>query len=526
MTPTRSVGPGGSIIIDTGALRRIFLFALLATLVLRFWLAAAVPITGDEAYFYYWGVKPDWGFYDHPPMVGWWLAALRQVSDALWWLRLPVVIQPAVLSLATYAFLRGRGEGSAQDTAWFGALLVLLAPANVWNVLITTDTPLVYFSFFSALAFIHAARDDDLRYYALAGVLLGGAFLSKYFSVLLGLAYLLFAAWKPNRRKTLGLLVLVMAAAFAPAINIWWNMGHCWANIMFNAINRHEGNTGLNWKTPPLYLLTVVYLLTPLVAWRLTRLRVALGAMWRDTQSRAMLLIGLVPLAIFTLLSSIKTIGAHWLLSFVPFVLMVFARALPETRRATAVRFFAGFAAAHVLVIAVVAMLPLETWQHLRKYDGIVMTVKAPELLERLRPFERDYVFATDGYSPSVTLSYNAQRYFAVFGPASSHARHDDILTDFSVLHAQNILILHKTRPRVAEDYAPFFREVEVREFELHGTRFWIVLGRSFDFPAYREGILEPARRHWYAVPDWLPMTNCYFCERYFPERACRAGAK
>ncbi len=239
-----------------------------------------------------------------------------------------------------------------------------------------------------------------------------------------------------------------------------------------------------------------------------------------------MLLIGLVPLAIFALLSSIKTIGAHWLLSFVPFVLMVFARALPETRRAATVRFFAGFAAAHVLVIAIVAMLPLETWQHLRKYDGIVMTIKAPELLERLRPFERDYVFATDGYSPSVTLSYNAQRYFAVFGPASSHARHDDILTDFSALHAQNILILHKSRPRVAEDYAPYFREVEVREFELHGTRFWIVLGRGFDYPAYREGILEPARRHWYAVPDWLPMTHCYFCERYFPERACRAGTR
>jgi 4-amino-4-deoxy-L-arabinose transferase-like glycosyltransferase len=57
---------------------------------------------------------------------------------------------------------------------------------NVWNVLVTTDTPLVFFSVASLLAF---ARQRFL----LAGVLLGLAFLSKYFAVLLGLAYLAWA---------------------------------------------------------------------------------------------------------------------------------------------------------------------------------------------------------------------------------------------------------------------------------------------------------------------------------------------
>ena len=35
-----------------------------------------MPITGDEASFIWSGRFPDWGFYDHPPMIGWWLAAL------------------------------------------------------------------------------------------------------------------------------------------------------------------------------------------------------------------------------------------------------------------------------------------------------------------------------------------------------------------------------------------------------------------------------------------------------------------
>ena len=71
------------------SLPRWLLIAGLGALLLRGWLALTLPITGDEAYFIWWGWLPDWGFYDHPPMIGWWLAALSLVSKAEWWLRLP-----------------------------------------------------------------------------------------------------------------------------------------------------------------------------------------------------------------------------------------------------------------------------------------------------------------------------------------------------------------------------------------------------------------------------------------------------
>jgi hypothetical protein len=43
----------------------------LAALALRLWISIALPMTGDEAFFYWWGVYPAWGYSDHPPMVGW-----------------------------------------------------------------------------------------------------------------------------------------------------------------------------------------------------------------------------------------------------------------------------------------------------------------------------------------------------------------------------------------------------------------------------------------------------------------------
>ncbi len=498
--------------------RRVFLAAVAATLAFRLWLAAVTPITGDEAYFIQWGRIPDWGFYDHPPMIGWWLAALLRLGDAEWLLRLPVVLLPLLLAFGS-AWLLAAWRA---ERPWLGATLVALAPANVWNVFITTDTPLVFFSFLSGLAFLRAARDDSLPWYAAAGLLLGLAFLSKYFAVLLGFAYLCHALWRPSRRKALGLAVLAAAALPAVALNLWWNWGHCWANVMFNLYNRHEGNySGLSWTTPLLYAGMLLYLLTPPAALLLWRRRARLRALWLEPRRRALACIALAPLAVFGLLSLVKTIGLHWVLSFLPFVLLIVAQLADTAVLRRLVRFFAGFALVHVIAVVVVAQLPVETWNRTRLYDGIVLTVKSRELLEALQPYAAEFEFAADGYSPAVTLSYNARRYFFVFGEGSSHARHDDILTDVRTLEGRNILVLRKSAPDPSQ-YQPYFRSVEQRDLVIRGARYYLVLGHGFDFARYREQVLEKVRSRYYAVPSWLPMGGCYFCERYFPERRCR----
>ena len=125
--------------------RPCLLLVLAATLVFRVWLSVALPVTADEAYFILWGRAPALGYYDHPPMVGWMLAPLAAISEAAWLLRLPAVLAPLLVALLTWCALRG-WFGRDQDTANLVALAVLLAPMNVWNVLITTDTPLVLFS--------------------------------------------------------------------------------------------------------------------------------------------------------------------------------------------------------------------------------------------------------------------------------------------------------------------------------------------------------------------------------------------
>jgi 4-amino-4-deoxy-L-arabinose transferase-like glycosyltransferase len=501
---------------------RLFAALLVLTLAFRFWLAAAFPITGDEAYFIWWGWLPDWGFYDHPPLIGWWLAALSLISKAEWWLRLPVILQPALLALAVYWALPRIVDGVGEQRRLWAATLILLAPVNVWNVFITTDTPLIYFSVLSGLAWIRAAKDDSPRWYLVAGLLLAGAVLSKYFAAILGFAYLVDALRRRKPAALAGLAIAYACTLPALALMAWWNSANCWPNFMFNFVNRH-GDAGWSLKTPLLYAVTLIYVLGPPVlwlAWKNRRIASA-DSSWGASLPVALGTLAWLPFLLFALLATVKQIGLHWLLSFVPFTLIWLTLRLKPSSLQKLGLFFAGFATLHIAAILVVSRIPLEAWQKTRLYDGIVLSFEHQAIGRELETDRKDWVLAMDGYSNAVTLGYNLRQYVVVFGEASSHARHDDLVTDFRTLAGRNFLILRKSEPN-PDDYRKYFRSVGVDSFEVRGARFWRVRGAGFDYAAYRSGVLAGVRQKYYAIPAWLPQTACYMCDRYFPGEACR----
>ncbi len=484
----------------------------------KFWLAAVFPFTGDEAYFTVWGMRPDFGFYDHPPMIGWLLALLLRFSSAEWLLRLPAVLGPALVALALWFALRRIDP----ERALLAALALLLAPVHVWNVFITTDAPLALLSVLSGLAFWRALERRSPRWHAAAGVFLGLAFLSKYFAALLGFAYLAHLLLSPRaERDWRGLALTFACAAPFVLLNLWWNYGHCWANLMFNLYNRHD-EAGFSLKNPPLYLLSALYVLSPVALWQLLGGRSVVARAWGRRGFRFLTLAWAAPFAVFAALSLAKTVGLHWLLSFVPFFFASLVYVLSAAQLRRSVIFLAAFSALHIMVAGIAAIVPLEKWQSARFYDGIVFHFRIGQVLEAMRPYLEEFEPAADGYSAAATASYHAGRYVFVFGTASSHARHDDILTDFRRLDGRNIMVLRKSPPQPAE-YEPYFRSVELKSFAVAGATFHLALGRGFDYAAYRERVLSPLRERYYRIPAYLPQGHCYFCERYFNQASCPA---
>ena len=488
--------------------RGAFYFALGATLVFRLWLSAKLPVTADEAYFVLWGRRPDLGFYDHPPMIGWLLAPLVALSNADWVARLPVTVLPALTALMVRASLV-RWFGKDREVADLAGLAVLLVPLNVWGVLVTTDTPLILFSVASMVLFARAAQQGSLPLFAASGAALGLAFLSKYFAVLLGVGYVAWAIASPGApRRWSGPLAALVAAVPFGLVNLWWNVDACWCNVMFNAINRHEG-AEFAVATPVLFGLSLAYLAAPLLwfAWK-GRERL------RDPALAALLYAWLVPLAVFLLLSPVKRIGLHWLVSFIPALIMTVAIALERRALVVTLRWFGALAVLHAAALIVLLALPLDTWKGNRLYPRLVLLFDAPAVLQALGPQLARYRLAAEGYSLAATLTHHAGRNVPVFGAGSSHARHDDIVTDWRRHDGRDFLILRRDPPAL-DGYRPYFREVEALQFEVRGASFHAVLGRGLHYAAYRAGVLQEVRERWYRIPPWLPVGGCYFFERY-----------
>lgn len=499
--------------------RRIFWLAFWITLAVKFVVAAWLPVTGDEAYFTIWGRDLAWGYYDHTPVVGWILAALMKLGSAPWLIRLPSVLLFSAIAIGIVRLLRSQDE----RIAYLIATLYVISPVNILGVLITTDIPLIFFSFLSVYFLVKWTRDNRLIDCLWSGLFLGLAFYSKYFAVLLGLGYFVFFALQLSRSRRDGrsagrvltgaLVVYLLVLPFAAA-NIYWNYTHCWYNVMFNLVTRNAGETA-SLRKVLIYLACQLYLITPPVLLQLIRARGSVRAALRRSETLLYQCSFLVPMAAFAALSVDKIIGLHWVLSFYPFLYLLLANVTRE-RLIGLVNFMAGFSLVHLLILLVLAVLPLKLWEHVvPHYESVVMTVRIDDLTRVMHGYEqRGFHTASDGFSLAALLGYRDHSNVAVFGEGSFHGRQDDMETDYRRFDRGNIVIVTKGRPEL-NLYLPFFDRVVVNAVMVEGARFNFIEGYGFRYPVYRERVLAPVNARYYAFPWYLPCRSCAFKENY-----------
>lgn len=499
--------------LSIGAARRLFWTTFAATLLLKLVLAAGFPFTGDEAFFYQWGVSPAWGYSDHPPMVGWMLALLHRISDAPLVLRSVTLLVTSVIALGIVDVLMRQLPPGREAAAWLAGAVYLVLPWSWMFVLVTTDTPLLLFMALSAWCYLRAngSEDRSAGWYALAGLFVGLAFLSKYFAVLLGMAYgVHILGWRRERWWALPLMVALALPSIG--INVAFNATHGWSNVMFNVFNRHEG-AHWNLKTPLVYLGMTVYLLTPWLLWQGWRGRWAdgLSPAWRSAATA----LWLFPILLFAFVSLRRSIGLHWVLGFVPlFVvwagLRVDARALRTSFRASL-----ALSLPHLLLVAAVAWTPLSWWQPLKVYDRLVFTRETPVLAAALKAdLPAGATLMARTYNPAAMLAFPYGQYVPVFGVGRHHARQDDQVVDFRRYDGQPLRIFDYDEPDLA-DFQPFFTQVSKKKVVIEGVDFWMVDGTGFRYPPYRDTVLAKIAHDFHHIPHWLPLLGNPFCERY-----------
>ncbi len=487
------------------------LFILICvSLLIKLAMAAYLPITGDEAYFIVWGKHPDYGYYDHTPMVGWWLTGLLQFGDQPVWLRMPTILVTTLIGWIIYRLVLPYGKTNAV----IGAGLYWLAPVHLIAPLITTDTPLIFFAFLSGVSFYKAQRHDSAAWYLLSGVLLGLAFYSKFFAGLLGIAYVLYILLFVRRgiRPYLGILIIVIGTLPFIALNLTWNYHHCWDNYLFNLQNRTSDASFSLWKFIT-YLLMLLYLITPPIIFYLLRKPVAVVQQIRRGNLGVFLALFMLPIALFALLSLGKNIGLHWLFSFYPFLFIGVVLLLHFGQLRVCFYFMWGFALLHVVFVIVFSfMLPGYFKDNEKVYKSLVYTTHTKELLKLVGSQRQHFQLATPSYSQSAILGYHAREHVIVFGNGSYHGRQDDIVTDLQTLNGKGIAIVSYSDD--VKQYAKYFNSFVHVILPVQGTNYHLGMGIGFNFDLYDKEVLEQVRKSFYRIPGWLPKGECYMYDR------------
>lgn len=211
----------------------IFAFAMLLRLVYA-GLAQLIP---DEAYYWQYAQHLDFGYYDHPPMVGWLIGLGTAVfGDNEFGVRIGSLLCGFIAIGYLYALACNLYNKS---TAMLSVLLMVVLPVGfVSGLVMTPDAPLVA-AWAATLYYMERALLSDQKNAWLGmGIAFGLGLLSKYTLGLLGIAALAFVIIDPIARRWMlrphpYLAALLALLLFSPVI--YWNYTHAWTSFAFQS---------------------------------------------------------------------------------------------------------------------------------------------------------------------------------------------------------------------------------------------------------------------------------------------------
>jgi len=219
---------------------------LLALIPLRIAMIPIIPILPEEAYHWNFARHLDWGYYDHPPVIAWSIAAGRLVfGDNAFGIRAVTVLYSIGTSIVLARMAR-RYYGDAA-AVWAVILFTFMPVALPVSAAGFPDSPLLFFwSLAMSLAW-NAIEGTDGRRWLAAGAALGAAMMSKYTAVLLVAGVLLYLVLSKAHRRWLAtpwpyLAGIVALLVFSPVV--YWNWKHEWASFLYQSQGRFEEARG------------------------------------------------------------------------------------------------------------------------------------------------------------------------------------------------------------------------------------------------------------------------------------------
>jgi 4-amino-4-deoxy-L-arabinose transferase-like glycosyltransferase len=297
----------------------------------RLLLAALLPLSPQEAYYWVYSLHPAFSYFDHPPLVAYTIGFFTWgLGDHSWAIRLGALLYGTGTAWLAY----GIGRDTFNPRVGFrAAVLVSLLPTYSINTLIMTpDAPLVFFWTLSLYLSLQAVRSNRPSYFLAAGPALGAALLSKYTAVFLPISLGLFFLIASDQRRHWrrwelygGLLAALLL--FSPVL--LWNMRHEWASFAFQSADRARELGGFSWKHLGAFWASQAGVLTPLVlAGMAAAVAVGMKNYFREKRwaETFLLCLSLPLIGLFILVATREWVKMNWLIpAYLPLIILMAA---------------------------------------------------------------------------------------------------------------------------------------------------------------------------------------------------------
>ncbi|MTI18588.1 glycosyltransferase family 39 protein [Rhodobacteraceae bacterium RKSG542] len=303
---------------------------VLALTLLRIITGMNVGLVEDEAYYRIWGLNPAAGYYDHPPMVGWWIWIGQALAgDTALGVRLLSILSATIGSLALWRTASNLFD--KRIAGWSVLFLNASILVGVGALISTPDAPSVFFWGLALWSMAELVRSQNANWWLLVGIFAGFGLLSKYSVLFLGAGIVLWLLWVPEARRwfaswQLWIGGLLAIAVFSPTL--YWNYVHEWASFV-----KQFGRAvpeGYTLKYIGEFIGAVAGLLNPLI---FILVLFGIGPIfkktWKRDQVASLLLLTIVPFLIYLSAHSLHSrVQGNWPAPIFPTFAMIAAYGL------------------------------------------------------------------------------------------------------------------------------------------------------------------------------------------------------
>lgn len=423
--------------------------------ILAFTLLHAIPLNlinlgYDEAYYWQWSQHLAAGYFDHPPMVAYFI----YISEKLFGssplaIRAPVLFANILVSIIMYT-ITARMSKSHKAGLVAITLFNILPIFALGQIMITPDIPQLTFVSLAVLFsyFIFEEKKSSTLLWIALGLALGCSLMSKYTSIIFaGVIYAnilfnqkykyLLKSYKPYLSIIVGLI------AFTP--NLYWNYHNNWDSFVFQFYNRH--NSHVNHFESFFGFIGLQFAITGFF------LFLFIPVLYKNIKQNGVTLfnsLAIAPLLIFTIISMIVKMRFYWaLLSYLPMII-IYAQNWPTYKKG----FWWLCAVDSILMTLIVIHLcsPLITlpkpqddaYGDINGWDDVSKTINT---FVAEQPDPQNWVIISNDFHITASVDYNLRGKFTTYSLPSNNKREGNYYwQNESALIGKNALILEDSK--------------------------------------------------------------------------------